>query len=640
MSFFQRRSTFKYKKLRSTGEIRLLVIEAGAANDELKCRTVDNEPLDQNIAYDALSYRWGEEFPQLSIKVNGCAVSVRPALHAALKALRNADGGRTVWIDALCINQNDTKEKECQVSLMREIYHNAQQTVVWLGPEADESNLAMDFIIYQASREPARAHQKMEHRWIGWTTQDDYFYIVRDPKFTPVWDAVFALCARDYWSRMWIIQELVLSKDPVIWCGSRRVKWADFELVLGSIYAMINDRVPGATYFLHLLPLRQDSFPLILDQQRRERLGQSPPRDQRWLATTLQRYRRFEASEERDKIYALLGLVDDDYTRNAVKVDYSRSLRKVYTDILKFLVPRRRLAEPLNQIITGRAPTTSVSIALDANGNEISGAVADSGSMGSRAHGPLNILCSAGYSSSKQHNFPSWLPDWSDNQLTSTIDDTTHNRFTASADTEPIYSFHRFDTVLEVHGYCLSILQSIGAPTLTNELIPLIDVVESWLATAFSNTIFNFAQRQGAFWKTLVLDSFPTHFYFEAPDEWEQMSVSALEGFFTGRELSGQEESLLPSEYLLMLEKVTATGRRFSVAKDGAFLMVPDEARVGDMVCVLWGCDIPVIIGTRNGQHVLIGECYCDLLMDGTWTEALKQTGIDPKDLTTIFHLR
>lgn len=47
--------------------------------------------------------------------------------------------------------------------------------------------------------------------------------------------------------------------------------------------------------------------------------------------------------------------------------------------------------------------------------------------------------------------------------------------------------------------------------------------------------------------------------------------------------------------------------------------MVPEDATVGDYLFVLWGCDIPVVVGRRDGKLVLIGECYCDILMDGSW---------------------
>lgn len=52
---------------------------------------------------------------------------------------------------------------------------------------------------------------------------------------------------------------------------------------------------------------------------------------------------------------------------------------------------------------------------------------------------------------------------------------------------------------------------------------------------------------------------------------------------------------------------------------DGFYVVVPEEARIGDKVCVIWGCDVPMVLGMREDKLVLIGECYCDVLADGSW---------------------
>jgi hypothetical protein len=80
------------------------------------------------------------------ITCNGFSRTVTRNLFDALKALRYADKTRLLWVDALCINQDDTIDRTTQVNLMAEIYKNALRTVVWLGPATSKSILAMDML--------------------------------------------------------------------------------------------------------------------------------------------------------------------------------------------------------------------------------------------------------------------------------------------------------------------------------------------------------------------------------------------------------------------------------------------------------------------------------------------------------------
>ncbi|KAK4108984.1 HET-domain-containing protein, partial [Canariomyces notabilis] len=86
--------------------------------------------------YEAISYVWGDEtFPQ-PILVNGRFLAIRRNLHNALYHLRHPrESGRrrTLWVDALCINQSDMHERNHQISLMRNIFSNARQVIAWLG---------------------------------------------------------------------------------------------------------------------------------------------------------------------------------------------------------------------------------------------------------------------------------------------------------------------------------------------------------------------------------------------------------------------------------------------------------------------------------------------------------------------------
>jgi hypothetical protein len=118
----------------------------------------------------------------------------------------------TYWIDAICINQ----KRNHQVQMMQQIYSNAQSVAVWLG-DTDDASLA--------------------------DTATDFVTPYVDPSFdlhTLSWDeqleaSVLALCTRKYWTRVWIVQELLLAKDGTIYCGSKRLPWQTFQSFITDV---------------------------------------------------------------------------------------------------------------------------------------------------------------------------------------------------------------------------------------------------------------------------------------------------------------------------------------------------------------------------------------------------------------------
>jgi len=103
--------------------------------------------LDSNPSYDALSYVWGDPNASHQIVCSGTkTVSVTTNCYEALQQLRHTFRTCTIWIDSICINQSDEKEKSCQVSMMQDIYGNARKVYVWLGKGNQHSDYAIDWL--------------------------------------------------------------------------------------------------------------------------------------------------------------------------------------------------------------------------------------------------------------------------------------------------------------------------------------------------------------------------------------------------------------------------------------------------------------------------------------------------------------
>ncbi|KAH6690803.1 heterokaryon incompatibility, partial [Leptodontidium sp. MPI-SDFR-AT-0119] len=85
------------------------------------------------LSFSALSYRWGDEAPVSNILLNGCSIPVRENLHQFLQHARDAGWYMNLWIDAVCINQDDKAEKAQQIGIMGTVYSLASNVLIWLG---------------------------------------------------------------------------------------------------------------------------------------------------------------------------------------------------------------------------------------------------------------------------------------------------------------------------------------------------------------------------------------------------------------------------------------------------------------------------------------------------------------------------
>lgn len=156
-------SNFRYTSLPSDAlkqqTIRLLELHpANDASTAIKCSLVVAS-LHQGLGYEALSYCWGDASSKLTVVCNGQRLAITTSLHLALQHLRDATKPRTLWVDAICINQGDDGivERTGQVQLMRHIYQKAQRVVIWLGEAHSNSHLAMDLF-----KRIVAAKQKLE----------------------------------------------------------------------------------------------------------------------------------------------------------------------------------------------------------------------------------------------------------------------------------------------------------------------------------------------------------------------------------------------------------------------------------------------------------------------------------------------
>ncbi|PVH74625.1 HET-domain-containing protein, partial [Cadophora sp. DSE1049] len=198
------------------------------SRDKIQCQLTTQNLVSNS--YEALSYEWGPISPELLINMDGVDIPVRENLWWALHYLQLDDQPRILWIDALCINQTDTEERNYQVSRMDYIYHSASRCIAWIGKaeirpdlEADDCKLAMEFITRVS------IHEDETKLPITLSSQERREH-----------DSLESLCRRKYWTRLWIIQEVVLSKSVQVQCGSHSVPWTSLRYIFHNLKAYVH----------------------------------------------------------------------------------------------------------------------------------------------------------------------------------------------------------------------------------------------------------------------------------------------------------------------------------------------------------------------------------------------------------------
>lgn len=290
---------FTYQPLQEPMDFRLLELSPGERDETLKC-SLTHSSLTSHPYYHAVSYTWGTPGLLQEIELSGVAHSIQANLFDFLQQLRLTYAAVTLWVDALCINGNDTLEKNIQVPLMGLIYSYAKSVLVWLGPQADGSEEYFDSC--------NQIHSKPQY--LGSRIRKN----VDSDAGNPTSAAIASLQRRAYWTRTWIIQEIVLASDIHIFCGDRSSNWPNFVLHMpdqDTDNPEIGMRNPTHT-FGKLQKLRIIATRLTLRQ-------------------LLFQCHMSRCSEPRDLIYGLLNIAKDTKENlGSIVVDYSSSLETLF----------------------------------------------------------------------------------------------------------------------------------------------------------------------------------------------------------------------------------------------------------------------------------------------------------------------
>lgn len=421
-------------------EIRLLSFAATANPDDSiqleMCYVSLNDY--QYFEYDALSYTWGNpvlEIPRdlpladclpqsfittpiqgngqnvetrhsilSTIRVNGKQHEVTENLYSALRRLRQIDRKHFLWVDAICINQEDLRERSEQIKLMGDIYRNAKEVLIWLGDESGDtdSGMAVDLLehlftscedfcednvdegIHEITSqlendldamEPPGAIEyedigigiiaKLGQVMTAWINNTDFFSLpVRCDQ--RAWDSVAWLLMRSWFWRVWTYQERALAKACTVLVGTKSISWVHLNAAtMGiGIHDSLSDKpqvLPRGEYANFV---RSSNSSLRVGDQGMNITG-------RGLLDLVREMQPRQCKDPRDKIYGVLGTAienDPGFIHIVHMVDYEAvSTQILYTELARFYI---------------------------------------------QDQGDLRILQSCSFSLQRIEGLPTWVPDW------------------------------------------------------------------------------------------------------------------------------------------------------------------------------------------------------------------------------------
>jgi hypothetical protein len=554
---------YRYKRLNYElgHEIRLVVLYAGHKIDDLVCDIIHCNLLDKPV-YEAVSYTWasldGDSTLSRYVSCRGKKIVVTRNCESMLRTLRKQGGNRTIWVDAMCIDQENTGERNHQVKLMATIYSNASQVLAYLGPGSQSASVSLNWVMEYLEGNVNKVSSTRSYH--------DVTTFLRIPYFDRVW---VRASIRDMLKTstdvipLQVLQEIALAKMVTLIAGDKSTRWtADTVSKLLGLCTSLEIQPPSV---LRWLPASQPDSNDLLD--------------------VLQRSRNCSATDIRDKVFALLGLVKQEIS-DAITVDYSRAAIDIFNDIAVHLV---------------------------------------------KEYGRIDVVLHAACQDTDEFLVPSWVPQWDikssfkplPSQFSPTQVDTLAISWFNGSSTER-FSSHlteeerqkqrtdyastnfRFDVCLR-H----SINRTSPLPSLRIRAQFLDTITKCLLTKSARHPIFprelpdafrgpdpcSECQRQG------ILPVDPTTLTVDHKRMLHGYHDSSIDSGSIERQRTAFKDVM----YRLGLTK---TSFETQSSRGAAHEAKGVKFQIGDTIWALAGLAVPVILRSKGDYHVLIGECY------------------------------
>lgn len=581
------------------------------------CCRIHTVTLLESPAYEALSYTWGKIVRHLPISVTIAGESVEdekalfatPQLIMALKRLRFSSGSRFLWIDQLCIDQENDEEKGPQIQLMADIYKKANRVVMWLGEDPEhfvyepvfgeeaDSELIGDMIkIFAESPVEILTEDLRLARVLIDVRPLTHRNSIEQRRLT----AILEVLNRPWFRRAWVFQEASLAQKLQIQYGSLEVQFEDFKRVIDAVSAL-----EWSTGVQKTRSLAADTGGFEMIQHiynARQGLVENPSgglsylKGSKFLTTLFSILRRVEAFDARDLIFAFLAFQEDEGII-ATAESYGQTQGEVW------------------QLAAERIIITSQS---------------------------LDIFAALSGDKERELKLPSWVPYWSDCFPYSRPIATPASRFKASRDRPHIWQTPDESHKLRVRGKIIdSINEFLGwqfgkfaswkhsthmflawdilrqstnrylygkSAILGDQLaVKLGTVDKDLMRTVLADGAMGMQQPLRCLDELLDVN--------KTADKWRELRNEGRRD-----DLSEEQKNDLGDYEKLEHLALVAELKQVFITDNIQLGLVPQAARIGDHIAIVHGSKVPCVLREvegASGEYRIISQCYLDGWMYG-----------------------
>jgi hypothetical protein len=585
---------YVYRGLETNRSIRLLQLLPATDSRSALRGLLDHIELDRVAPrpYEALSYVWGSSGSSDEIFIQERRLRTGVNLGRALRRLRRTREPRNLWIDAICINQEDIKEKDRQVQLMADIYMQASQVVVFLDG-LDEFRDRSSGIGEPSSIESKSGNTSSRHPAINRRSIDIVDGLLPDRFYERMLEAA-------WFSRTWVVQEAVFAKSLVFLVGGREINGSGLVEGLSVYYASkeikrkgqerllpralalnwswASSQAPTYSRIPTYLPNRSGiRDTLAVAEYLRKRLRNVS------LLELLERFRGYKTTDPRDKVYALLGLSSDSKIIG-VSPDYSKSQEDVFAGVAAAIIAHSKTVQVLSY---------AEKIPFDTS------------------------------QTLKNHMLPSWVPDWTQRLQTAPLWSPWFDASRASevqlrastgssklhlAATVACSVLRVYDSPWLAKGYPPSGVQHEGNEAMMNHGIDMLLELTDW-TLSFDHQALD-PKRNEESWDNALCCWACAGVELTADGKWAKYEP------WTAGSIDAMYE--IDSYYISVALRV---GQRRAFYTDrGDLGFGPPSLAPGDLIAVIPGGRVPLALrhaSKRSDEYILIGECYVQGLMHG-----------------------
>jgi hypothetical protein len=494
---------------------------------------------------------------------------ITASLRNALLALRQKDQAIMLWVDAVCINQADTKEKAQQIRLMPEIFQACDCAYAFLSEGSQGINRAFETLMQVRTKKVREERRRLPEDTAKQTDSKGEGGNLPLSN-SPIWTSIEELFRLPYFRRAWIIQEVVAAHRVKIVCGNWVIKWED----LRSALATVDLELQIADYGERFDKLRASWEPFMKLAAQRE----WETRQHRWaLLKLLENFRHAESTLKRDRLFALVGLASDG-NESEFEPDYDSDFSAIVM----------RFAEAF--VRQGRG---------------------------------LQLLYRAGTTDAKQDpKLPSWIPDWTSNRPMGLHDPLDSDAAFSACGAESAHlTLGPLPGELSVDGYDMDIITHITRTS--NEEAHWAAYFHEVDQMINENVLSDMAGPKEKLKWQVPIAAAP----YSSEKAYHAFRTHLASPLRIPTEDDHEQEESTHKSYASCLQG-TLAGWRYVITERGLAGVVPALSQVGDTVVVLKGGCVPFILREDNEKWSLVGECYIHGIMRG---EGLGLPGIKEK---------